>query len=213
MIAQGGASHFIAENPFMTRAACTALLLGAGLLAGTAARVRAEKPKDVVEEIWETAHIEGAKVGTLHTTVHRVEADGEKRLRAAAELELTFKRYNTLLRLRREHGTEETPEGKVTSVFMRQGQEGGRQLVLDGVVEEGRLHVRIDNGRIDRRLRWSDEVVGMYGLEHVFQKRRPKPGDRFTLLRYDPTYNNVLTIHVAAKDRGTWGGRNCCASR
>jgi len=181
--------------------ACGALLLGTALLAGTNAAVRADSPKDVVEEIWEAAHIEGTKVGSLHTIVRKVETDGEKRLRAAAELDLTFKRHNTLLRLRREVGTEETAEGKVMSVFMRQGQEGGRQLVLSGVVEDGRLHVRIDNGRIERRLRWSDEVVGLYRLEHLFQKREPKMGDRFSLLRYDPTYNNVLTIHVAVKER------------
>lgn len=185
----------------MTITACGALLLGTALLAQPNAAVRADSPKDVVEEIWEAAHIDGTKVGSLHTTVRKVETDGEKRLRAAAELDLTFKRYNTLLRLRREVGTEETTEGKVTSVFMRQGQEGGRRLVLSGVVEDGRLHVRIDNGRIERRLRWSDEVVGLYRLEHLFQKREPKAGDRFSLLRYDPTYNNVLTVHVAVKER------------
>ncbi|HEY7426583.1 MAG TPA: transglutaminase domain-containing protein [Gemmataceae bacterium] len=176
-------------------------LLGAGLVMGAVAPGRADTPKEVVEEIWEVAQIEGVKVGFLHTTVRKVESDGVKRLRAAAELELTFKRHNALLRLRREHGTEETPEGKVVGVFMRQGQEGERPLVLTGAVEDGRLHVRIDNGRIERRLRWDDSVVGLYRLEHLFQERKPKPGDRWSLLRYDPTYNNVLTIRVAVKDR------------
>ncbi|HEY7155045.1 MAG TPA: transglutaminase-like domain-containing protein [Gemmataceae bacterium] len=169
-----------------------------GLTMGVVAPVRADASKEVIEEIWEIARIEGTKVGFLHTTVRRVE---EKHLRAAAELDLTFKRHNALLRLHREHGTEETPEGKVVGVFMRQGQEGGRQLVLKGVVEDGRMHVRVDDGRIDRRLRWSDEVIGLYRLEHLFQERKPKPGDRWSLLRYDPTYNNVLTIHVAVKER------------
>ena len=153
------------------------------------------------EEIWEIAQIEGAKVGFLHTTVRRIESESGKRLRAAAELDLTFKRHNALLRLRRQHGTEETLDGKVVGVFMRQGQEGGRQLVLSGQLEDGRMHVRIDKGRIDRRLRWSDDVVGLYRLEQLFQQRKPKPDDRWTLRRYDPTYNTVVTLRVAVKER------------
>jgi transglutaminase-like putative cysteine protease len=168
-------------------------------MAGVAVPALAETKEELVEEIWESAHLDGARVGFLHLSVRKI--DNGKRLRAAAELELTLKRHNALLRLRREQGTEETPEGKVLGVFMRQKQEGGRQLVLDGVVEEGRLHVRIDNGRIERRLRWSEEVVGLHRLEHWFEKRKPKPGDRFTLLRYDPTYNTVVTLRVAVKER------------
>jgi hypothetical protein len=160
----------------------------------------ADSPGELVEESWEIAQIEGAKVGFLHSTVHRIGSEGGKRLRTTAELDLTFKRHNTLLHLRRVSGTEETRDGKVIGVFMRQGPEGGRQLVLAGSLEEGRMHVRIDEGRIDRRLRWSDEVVGLYRLEHLFQERKPKPEDRWTLKRYDPTYNAVVTLGVAVKD-------------
>jgi transglutaminase-like putative cysteine protease len=102
-----------------------------------------------------------------------------------------------------EHGTEETPAGKVTGVFMRQQHAGGRQLLLAGVVEGDRLHVKVDGGRIERRLRWSREVVGLYGLEHLFAKRKPRPGDRFTFLRYEPTLNTVVTVRVAVKERET----------
>ncbi|HTU19926.1 MAG TPA: transglutaminase-like domain-containing protein [Gemmataceae bacterium] len=176
-------------------------LLGIGVVLMSAVLAGADSSEDLVEEHWEIARIEGAKVGFLHTTVRRLEAEGGKRLRATAELDLTFKRHNTLLRLRRQHGTEETPDGKVVGVFMRQGQEGGRQLVLAGQLEDGRMHVRIDDGRIDRRLRWSDDVVGVHGLEHLFQKRKPKPNDHWTVERYDPTYNTVVTFRVAVKAR------------
>jgi transglutaminase-like putative cysteine protease len=185
----------------MTRKARMAIVVALGLALATAAAVDAEQSGELVEEIWEIAQIEGAKVGFLHTTARRIEADGGKHIRTAAELDLTLKRYNTAVRLRREHGTEETRDGKVVGVFMRQGQEGGRQLVLAGKLEDGRMHVRIDNGRIDRRLRWSDDVVGLYRLEHLFRERKPKPDDRWTLERYDPTYNTVVTFRVAVKER------------
>jgi hypothetical protein len=161
----------------------------------------ADSSGELVEQSWETAQVEGAKIGYLHTTVHRIDSEGGKRLRATAELDLTFKRHNTQLHLRRVYGTEETTDGKVVGVFMRQGQEGGRQLVLAGTLEDGRMHVRIDDGRIDRRLRWSEDVVGLYRLEHLFQERKPKPDDHWTLKRYDPTYNAVVTLRVAVKER------------
>jgi transglutaminase-like putative cysteine protease len=153
----------------------------------------------LVEETWETAHVEGVRIGFRHTTVQRVERDGDEYLRATAVLDLTFKRHNALLHLSRTHGTEESAEGKVVGVFMNQGQEGGRQVVLTGAVEGGRLHVRFDNGRLERRIWWSEEVVGLYRLEHFFQQHRPKPAETFSLLIYDPTYNAVLTVRAAVQ--------------
>src|SRR5205807_2141988 len=87
--------------------------LALGLILVSAPLVRAEPPADPVEEIWEVAHIDGVKVGFLHTTVRAQEVNGGKQLRASAELELTFKRNNALMKLRIEQGTEETADGKV----------------------------------------------------------------------------------------------------
>lgn len=185
---------------------CAALVLAVGSPAnqvGAAGEADPAAAGRLVEEVWERAEVGGTRVGFLHTTVREREEGGLKRLRATADLNLTFRRHNTLLRLRMEHGTEETPGGKVLGVFMRQHHDRGRQLVLAGTVEDDRLHVRIDGGRVERHIRWSSEVVGLYGLEHLFQKRRPKPGDRFRFLRYEPTLNTVIRVQVAvtaAKD-------------
>ncbi len=185
----------------MKRTMATALLVAIGMAMLPAVRADTSPSGELVEESWESAQVEGAKIGFRHTTVHRIDTANGKRLRASAELELTFKRNNALLRLRRVSGTEETADGKVVGVFMRQGQEGGRQMVLTGTLEDGRMHVRIDNGRSDRRLPWSDDVVGLYRLEHLFQERKPKPGERWTIKRYNPTYNTVVTVDLAVKER------------
>ncbi len=165
------------------------------------APARAETPGELIEEIWETAQVEGARIGFVHTVIRKRQVKDAPRLWASAEMDLTLRRHNTLLHVRREQGTEETPDGKVLGVFMRQSQDGGGRLELTGTVEDGRLHVRVDNGRIERRIRWNDEVVGLYRLEHLFQERKPKPGDHFSLLRYEPTYNTVLAIRVTVKER------------
>jgi len=140
--------------------------------------------------------VDGARIGYVHTATEALEGDGPKRLRTTADLNLTFRRQRAAVRLRVETGTEESADGRVVGVFMRQGQ-GDRTLTLAGALEDGRMHVRIDGGRIDRRLRWGDEVVGLHRLEHLFEQRRPKSGDRFNFPRYEPTLNAVVTVRAA----------------
>jgi hypothetical protein len=177
-----------------------------GLLFGLSALPAADAPKSPepadkpVEEVWESALVDGVKVGSYHTTVQALDGDGGKRLRATVEMDLTFKRNNATVQLHVESGDEETPDGAVVAVFMRQNQGGGRQLVLSGALEDGRMHVTIDGGRIDRRLRWSDEVVGVHRLRGLFAEKKPNPGDRFAVLTYQPTVNALVPVNVAVKD-------------
>jgi transglutaminase-like putative cysteine protease len=156
-----------------------------------------------IEEFHEVALVDGARAGTLHTTV--VKHDGNaKQLRVTASLDLSLRRYGSLIRLRMDQGSVETPEGKVLAVFMRQQQVGGKQLSLTGVVIAGdKLHVKVDNGRLERRIAWSGEVLGVVQQEKLFARKKPKPGDRFSFRRYEPVYNNVLTVRALVKKRET----------
>jgi transglutaminase-like putative cysteine protease len=177
-----------------------------GFLFLSGATVKADAPNSsdstgkIVEEIWEAAHLDGVKIGSVHTTVRTV-GDDDKRLRATVALELTFKRHNATVQLRMERGDEETAEGVVVGVFMRQYQDQGQKVALSGALEDdGRMHVQIDGGRIDRRLRWSDEIIGVHRLDHLFEDRKPGPGGRFAFPSYQPTLNAVVPIQVAVKD-------------
>jgi transglutaminase-like putative cysteine protease len=163
--------------------------------------IAAELPPTIVEENWESATVEDGKIGYLHTVVREFEADGKKRIRATVEFDLSFKRQNTPTRVRMEHGTDETPEGKVIGVFMRQYHERGQQLNLVGSLEGEKMHVVVDNGRIERFLRWQPDVVGVQQREHLFQEKKPKAGDRFSFPYYEPTVNCVVQVRVAVKER------------
>ncbi len=152
----------------------------------------------IVEEVWESAHSGEARIGFVHTTVRSLE--GGKRLLTTTELELSFRRQGALVRARQEQGSEETADGKVLRVFMRQHHGTNQQLVLNGVVEDGKLHVLVDGGRIERRLRWSEDVVGLYRRMHDFEQRKPRPGDRFSFRTYEPTVNTVITIRAEVRE-------------
>jgi hypothetical protein len=185
----------------MHRSWATLVLL---LAAGSGGPAQGETPAR--EEIWEVAHVDGAKIGSVHTTIEPLERS-TGRVRATWDLELLFRRHGSLVRLRMEQGTDEEKDGRVVAVFMRQHHGGGRLLNLQGVVEEDTLRVKIDKGdgspRLDRALRWNSTVVGFAQMEQVFRQRKVKPGDRFTLLRYEPTLNSVLTVHVAVREPET----------
>jgi hypothetical protein len=178
----------------------TGLLLVGAATATAATPQSSDSSGKVVEEIWEAAQLDGVKIGSVHTTVRTVVAD-EKRLRATVALELSFKRHNALMQLRMEQGDEETAGGVVVGVFMRQYQDQGQKVALSGALEDdGKMHVQIDGGRIDRRLRWSAEIIGVHHLNHLFQNRKPGPGSRFAFPSYQPTLNAVVPIQVAVKD-------------
>src|ERR1700722_17645674 len=110
------------------------------LFAIVPARAADEPATKPIEEVFEAALVDGFRVGHVATTVHRHDKDGNQ-LRTTSTLELTLRRYGAIVRLRKEEGSVETPEGKLLAVFMRQGQAGGRQLGLTGIVGGHKLHV------------------------------------------------------------------------
>lgn len=174
------------------------LALIGGLLA-VIAPLAADGPPRPLDEWYETAHLDGVSVGSLHTSIVRDGASGQRR--TTSTLELTLRRYGSVARVRREVATTETADGQLTAVSMRQGAPGGKQLTLDGSVRDGFLEVKIDGGRIERRLRWPAGGLGLAGQETLFAARQPQPGDRFAFQRFDPTYNTVLNVRVVVTER------------
>jgi transglutaminase-like putative cysteine protease len=170
-------------------------LKAALLLLLLALPARPEAPARLTEDIWESAYLDGARIGFLHTTVRPV-GEADERLRATVQLDLSFRRHNAVLRLKTEHGTEETADGKVLGVFLRQ-QNQGKPLVVTGVVEGDRLHVRVDDGRIDRRIPWKADALGLYRLQSWFANKKPQAGDRLSFFRYEPVLTTMVTMRVS----------------
>src|SRR5262249_48351391 len=77
----------------------------------------------------------------------------------------------------------------------------GKKLVLQGTVEGEKLHVTVDGGRIDKRIPWTKEVIGLNQQDCLFKKHNVKPGDKLTFLSYEPTLNTVVTVRAVVKDK------------
>src|SRR5437588_3253600 len=170
-----------------------------GLLLGVllSASVRAEQPEGkIVRETWESAILNGGKAGLVHTVIRSIDRDGQKLFRATSELDLTVQRFNDTARIYMETGTDETEDGKVIAVSMKQLIGKGQQLILTGTVENGQLHVKVQGGPpMDKKIRWSPKVVGLYREQTLFQDKKVKPGDKFSYLHYEPLVNAVMSIN------------------
>jgi transglutaminase-like putative cysteine protease len=149
------------------------------------------------DEYWESATVDGARIGFAHTATEAIGDGPQRRLRTTNALELNLRRQGAAVRLRVEQGTEETPEGRVVAVSMRQYHDRNLRLDLAGALDGDRMRVVVDNGRLERRLPWADDVVGLAGRDRLFRERRPRPGDRFTFTTYEPIVNTLVTMRVA----------------
>src|SRR5262249_30903041 len=136
-----------------------------------------------------------ARAGFFRTTIDEFTRDGKKIVRTSQELSFTIKRARDVVKLRMISGTEETEDGKVVGVFMRQFHDKG-ELVLNGAVKGDKLHVEVDKGRITREIPWNDKVIGLQSQEKLFQKNKAKPGDKYTYQSFEPTLNAVLNTHA-----------------
>jgi hypothetical protein len=163
--------------------------------------LRAAEPQGkVVKETWEAAYLEGAKSGYSHTVVRELERDGQTFLRTTMELDLTIQRYKATAHLRVETADDETPDGKVHTVVLRQFQGKDQLVLLTGVVEGRQLHIKTADGKLDTKIPWDDRVVGLYRQERLFQEHKVRPGDTFSYLSYEPTITSIITVRVSAKD-------------
>src|SRR5262245_49413675 len=175
-------------------------MAGFALFACVACLGAAETPRPL-EETYDIALLDGTRVGVCHTTVSKHD-DKDSQRRICSALDLNLRRFGAPVKLRMQQGSIETTRGKILAVFMSQNPGGGKKLTLSGVVlDDDKLHVKIDDGRIERRVRWSAEVLGLTQQEALFASKKPKVGDKFSFQRYEPIYNMVLTVRVEVKPR------------
>jgi hypothetical protein len=167
--------------------------------------IRAENPEKIIQDTWDAAYVENAKSGYQHTSIREIDQDGNKRIRATVELKLNLRRNGRVVATRTETGDEETVDGKILAVFMRQFQGDQEYMSMRGEVINREMLVKVSgkSGALERRFRWDDRVVGIYYQEQMFKTLKVKPGDHFTYVTFEPTIDNVLVHRVTVRDYET----------
>jgi hypothetical protein len=160
-----------------------------------------QKDSRIVQETWNAAFLGREQAGYLHTVVHALDQNGQKLLRTTMELDLKVRRFQDIAQMKMTTGTDETEDGKVKSVSMRQYLGKEQQLVLTGTVEGDQLHVKVEGKmELDKKIPWNDKVIGLYREQNLFKDRAVKPGDQFSYLHYEPLISFVVTVRVQVKD-------------
>ncbi|HEY1381454.1 MAG TPA: transglutaminase-like domain-containing protein [Gemmataceae bacterium] len=158
--------------------------------------------RPLVQDVWETAYLDGFRVGFTHLTVEeRATPAGGKVLHAGRDLSLTVRRGPDIARIQAVTGTDETPDGKVVGVFMRQGLAAQVTQEVIGVVKGNQLEVTAqgNQGNFKKLVPWNPAVIGTLGELRILKDRKPKPGDKFDYLIYEPIVNALVTIRVKAE--------------
>ena len=156
----------------------------------------------LVHDVWETAYLDGFRVGYLHLTVEEMTSPtGGKYLHAARDLNFSVRRGRDVARIKAVTGTDEMADGTVLGVFMRQGLAENVIQELRGKVVGNQLRVKAvgQQANFDKTIPWNPNAVGTLGELNLLKIQKPKPGDKFDYLFYEPTVNEIVTIRVKAE--------------
>jgi hypothetical protein len=74
----------------------------------------------------------------------------------------------------------------------RKGHVVGKELVLTTEIT-GREPTEI-------KMKWNDKTLGLYAQERLFQERQPEPNSRFDFIKFEPSLDTWLTVHVEVKE-------------
>ncbi len=172
-----------------------------------------QEESKLIRDLWDSAYLKSGRACYTRTTVYEVQRGQQKYYVATTSLNLKVKRNNTPIELRMDTGTQETPEGKVVGVFMRQYLGKTKYLTILGQVKGKQLELKEIRGGQSRLIEsapWDDRVVGLYRQLSLFQNRKVKPGDEFSYLSFEPSINLVVKTNVKVKGYETvelFGGK------
>jgi len=173
--------------------ALSLLLLSVGFAPGQ------EKAGKIIKETWDAAYLEGARAGYFHSTIREGERDGQKVFTVTLEMNLTIKRYGSVVNLRMETGNVETADGKILELFLIQHVDKGKPQVIKGLVKGDKVILQV--GPLQQPPRpWNSEAMSLYKQDQLFKDRKIKPGDTLEYLQYEMSLLTTVNAKVQVKD-------------
>ena len=167
-------------------------------------RASAEEVGKLVTEVWEVAVVtdkesgKDQKIGYSHFSVHEIEQNGAKILRARKELRMSIARGKDIVDVKAEVGTDENAEGIVVGVYMKQWLGKDQTLILRGTLKEHDMHIVYEGGAAnEKKFPWSPKIVGLVKEQMLLRDHKAKPGDQFSYKFYEPTLNTFFMIDVS----------------
>jgi transglutaminase-like putative cysteine protease len=154
-------------------------------------------PANLTRDVWEIAYLDGVRAGFVRFEVTEQTQGDVRFLRARQTLDLTLKRMGGIARVQAETGSDETADGRVLAVYMRQGLAREQHLLMTGTVEDRQLRVKVVGmSNFEKLLPWNPQTIGLIGEQDLLRNRQAKPGDTFDYTIFEPTVTAVVKVRV-----------------
>jgi hypothetical protein len=157
----------------------------------------------VLLENWQTAYLEGLKVGHMHTLTTQSGTGAETQIKTKRTMELVIKRYGGIVALSVTQTCVETPEGQVVSLGLTQLINKKDKDERVGIVGEtkvpGKKGKVVHLGKFEFPL--VEGTVGLYAQETAFARKKVKKDDSVTLTSFEMMLPGTLTIRAKVLDR------------
>ena len=170
------------------------LLLGLGL--------RSVHADELVEELWSIVHVDGVKSGHVHTTVHRVQEDGQTLIKTFYEAEMTMLRGGTPLDIEQTVEMFETEDGKPIRFTMVMKQ-GGLPIEISGLIKDGKyIRTQTVMGQEQAsEFGFDAGTIGLHGLELLMQKNWKENAIAYTAKVLIPDLPRVGTLSFTSQGK------------
>lgn len=155
---------------------------------------------DFPSELWDATYMQGAKVGTFHTTIQRQKKGDRDVVLIKQGGELTLVRFGQKITQKMGYTSLETPEGKVLE-FDATMSAATASLLLYGKVVDRSVDVTIESlgKQTETTMEWDPAVGGFFAAEMLLRRKPLKPGETRTFKALMPLPTNVSIAEVTLK--------------
>jgi len=154
-----------------------------------------------IRQTWEATYIRGVKVGHLHTRTTHLTEDGRKLVKITGQQSLTMNRGGRRATQKVSLTSVETPSGQIVR-FESSMTAGETPIVTTGrlVGDELLLQTATKGLTKSSRIPWKTEWGGFFAVEASLEAKPMKPGQRRTIRRLEPIFNQCVAVTLAAVD-------------
>lgn len=167
----------------------------------TAAADRKVSHAQVDQDIWDAYYLQGTKIGYAHTTIRKVQREGQSLVETDSRNHLVVARFGQQAVQDVRLTTLETPLGQLLT-FSTEVSSGGSLISVNGRVEGDQLLIdSASKGRSESaKLPWASDIGGFRAVEDSLEREPLQPGQQRRLKMLMPLVNQVASVELAARE-------------
>jgi hypothetical protein len=155
-------------------------------------------------ETWDVLHVQGSKVGYIHTTARSIEEQGRKLIQTEADQRMIVKRFDDVSRPGVQLVSVETPDGQLVRFSSRQ-ELGPQPEITTGRVEGSELLLTTETtGKTtESRIPWDASMGGFFVVEQSLLRKPMQPGESRALQGLAPMFHRPFRYQLQAGQKET----------